>query len=157
MKSALLSLAAALVCAFAVPANAQLKNDHSSGTGLKPKPAAEAPKKPAAEEGNAGEKAVEKIFACVASGLPKEWQRAWVVVTQIAADDKERKFEGKFEYSLDASGKDPKPLAPCNAREVAQSVYQLNDFLEYDKRNWKVATLIFSSDGKFEIKYDYAK
>ena len=49
------------------------------------------------------------------------------------------------------------PLAPCDAKEVAQDVYKLNDFLEYDKRQWKVATLIFTNDGKFEIKYDYTK
>jgi hypothetical protein len=40
---------------------------------------------------------------------------------------------------------------------VAQNVYKLNDFLEPDKRQWKVATLTFTSEGKFEIKYDYAK
>ena len=28
---------------------------------------------------------------------------------------------------------------------------------EPEKRKWKVATLIFTSDGKFEIKYDYTK
>jgi len=158
MKSAWLrSLAAALACAIALAANAQVKTDKPAGTGLKPKPAADAPQKPAPEDANAGEKAVEKIFGCVAAGLPKEWRRAWVIVTELSGGDKERKFEGKFLYSLDASGTNPQPLAPCDPREVAQDVYKLNDFLEYDKRQWKVATLIFTSDGKFEIKYDYAK
>jgi len=158
MKSALLrSLAASLACAFALAANAQMKTDKPAGTGLKPKPAAEAPKKPAAEEENLGEKAVEKIFGCVAAGLPKEWRRAWVIVTELEGGDKERKFEGKFLYSLDASGTNPQLLKPCDAREVAEGVYKLNDFLEYDKRQWKVATLIFTSEGKFEIKYDYTK
>jgi len=158
MKCALLrSFAASLACAIAFAANAQLKNDTPAGTGLKPKPAADAPKKPAAEEENAGEKAVEKIFVCIADGLPKEWRRAWVVVTELEGGDKERKFEGKFLYSLDAAGANPQPLKPCDAREVAQSVYRLNDFLEHDKRQWKVATLMFTSDGKFEIKYDYTK
>ena len=158
MKSALLrSLAAALACAIAFAANAQMKTDKPAGTGIKPKPAAEAPKKPAAEDANAGEKAVEKIFACIAAGLPKEWRRAWVIVTELEGGDKERKLEGKFLYSLDATGTSPQPLAPCDAKEVAQGVFMLNDFLEYDKRKWKVATLIFTSDGKFEIKYDYTK
>ena len=147
----------ACACAFALSANAQVKTDKPAGTGIKPKPAAEAPKKPAPEEGNAGEKAVEKIFACVAAGLPKEWRRAWVIVTELEGGDKERKLEGKFLYSLDATGTNPQPLAPCDAKEVAQGVFMLNDFLEYDKRKWKVATLIFTSDGKFEIKYDYTK
>lgn len=158
MKSALLrSLAAALACAFALAANAQMNTDKPAGTGLKPKPAAEAPKKPAAEGENTGEKAVEKIFGCIAAGLPKEWRRAWVIVTELEGSDKERKFEGKFLYSLDASGTNPQALKPCDAKEVAQGVYKLNDFLEYEKRQWKVATLTFTSEGKFEIKYDYTK
>jgi len=143
-------------CAFALNASAQ-------GTGIKPpastpsKPAAKAAKKPAADEDNPGVKAVEKIFGCVAEGLPKEWRRAWVVVTELSGDDKERNFEGKFFYSLDDAGTKPVALVPCNAREVAQGVYSLNDYLEYEKRNWKIATLLFTSDGKFEIKYDYTK
>ena len=144
-------------CAFALTASAQTKTEQPAGTGLKPKPAAAAQKKPAAEEENAGVKAVEKIFGCVAEGLPKEWRRAWVVVTELQQGDKERKFEGQFFYSLDDAGKQPVVLKPCDAREVAEGVYKLNDFLEYDKRQWKTATLIFMSDGKFEIKYDYVK
>ncbi|MGH8674307.1 MAG: hypothetical protein ACREVG_08360 [Burkholderiales bacterium] len=121
------------------------------------KSAAKSAQKPAAEEDNPGVRAVERIFGCVADGLPKEWRRAWVIVTELSGDDKERSFEGKFFYSVDAAGAKPVALVPCNAREVAENVYKLNDFLEYEKRSWKVATLIFTSDGKFEIKYDYTK
>ena len=121
------------------------------------KSAAKSAQKPAAQEDSDGVKAVEKIFACVAEGLPKEWRRAWVIVSELSGDDKERSFEGKFFYSLDAAGAKPVALVPCNARETAQGVYKLNDFLDYEKRGWKVATLVFTSDGKFEIKYDYAK
>ena len=103
-------------CAFALSASAQ-------GTGLKP-PATSTPSKPAAkaaaEEDNPGVKAVEKIFGCVAEGLPQEWRRAWVVVTELSGDDRERNFEGKFFYSLDDAGAKPVALVPCNAREVAQ-------------------------------------
>ena len=149
-------LIASFACAFALSANAQT-TDKPSGTGLKLKPAekAQAKPKPATEEQNAGVSAVEKIFVCVADGLPKDWKRAWVVVTELDQGDKERKFEGKFLYSADAAGTNPQPLKPCDAREVAEGVYKLNDFLEYEKRQWKTATLIFTSDGKFEITYDY--
>jgi hypothetical protein len=157
METLIRTFIVACACAFALAANAQVKTDKPAGTGLKPKPAADAPKKPAPEEANEGEKAVEKIFGCIAAGLPKEWRRAWVIVTELEGGSKERKLEGKFLYSLDAAGTNPQPLAPCDAKEVAQDVYKLNDFLEYDKRQWKVATLTFTSDGKFEIKYDYTK
>jgi len=142
--------------AFALSAYAQA-GLRPPAAATKPKAAAKAPKKPAKEEDNAGVQAVEKIFACVAEGLPKDWRRAWVVVTELSSGDKERNFEGKFHYSLDASGASPAALVPCNARQVAEGVYALNDFLEPEKRQWKVATLVFTSDGKFELKYDYAK
>jgi len=150
-------------CAFALSANAQGTGLKLPETTTKSKPAGKpaekkpAEKKPAAEEDNPGVKAVEKIFGCMAEGLPKEWRRAWVIVTELSGDDKERNFEGKFFYSLDDAGAKPVALVPCNAREVAQGVYGLNDFLEFEKRKWKVATLIFTTDGKFEIKYDYTK
>jgi hypothetical protein len=149
-------LAAIFASAFALGVHAQV--------GLKPpaaatklKAAAKAPQKPAREEDNPGAQAVEKIFVCVAEGLPKDWRRAWVVVTELSSGDKERSFEGKFHYSLDTSGANPIALVPCNARQVAEGVYALNDFLEQEKRQWKVATLLFTSDGKFELKYDYVK
>jgi hypothetical protein len=152
-------IAAAAACAAMLPAGvyAQATTDKPAGTGLKPKAAAEAQPKPAApaEEENLGVKAVEKIFTCVAQGLPKEWRRAWVVVTELTGGDKERKFEGKFFYSLDDAGAKPVALVPCDPRTVAEGVYRLNDFLEPEKRQWKIATLSFTSDGKFEIKYDY--
>lgn len=147
---------AALAVAFALGAQAQSAVKPPAAKS-RSKPAAAAQKKPAAEEENPGVKAVEKIFACVAEGLPSDWRRAWVVVTEIASDGGERSFEGKFYYSRDADGANPVDLAPCDARQTAEGVYALNDFLEPEKRQWKVATLIFLSDGKFELKYDYTR
>lgn len=145
----------ACACAVAAQANAQ-------GTGLKPstgtsKPAAKAHKPPTVVDDEANVKAVEKIFQCVAAGLPNEWRHARVVITEISSGEKERRFEGKFDYSTQADGAKPVPLKPCDAREVAQGVYGLNEFLSPEKRSWKVATLTFTSEGKFELKYDYVK
>ena len=148
-------IAAACAASLVAIAQAQTTPPKAEGSGLKPKPAAGADKRTAPQEDNPGVKAVEKIFGCVAKGLPKEWRRAWVVVTELSGNDKERKFEGKFLYSVEATGANPQPLVPCDARQVGEGVYSLNEFLEYEKRQWKVATLIFTSDGKFEIKYDY--
>lgn len=158
MKAPIRIVVLLAACVFASYASAQatgLKPPPEKAT--KPKPASKAQKKPGeTEEDNPGVQAVEKIFKCVAAGLPKEWRRAWVVVTELTGGDKERSYEGKFHYSLDPEGTKPVPLVPCNPREVAQGVYALNEFLEHEKRAWKVATLTFTSDGKFEIKYDYA-
>lgn len=137
-------------------AQAQTTTPAPGGSGLKPKPAASTDKR-TAEEDNPGVQAVQKIFSCIAKGLPKDWRRAWVVVTELSGDSKERKFEGKFLYSADPSGTNPQPLVPCDARQVGEGVYSLNEYLEYEKRQWKIATLTFTSDGKFEIKYDYTR
>jgi hypothetical protein len=159
--TAVLRLVAGAACAalLVASAQAQLSTDKPAGTGLKakPSPAAKAAEKPAAKTEEASTKAVEKIFACIAAGLPKDWKRAWVVITELSGSDKDRKFEGKFLYSADPAGEKQQPLVPCDARQVATDVYNLNDYIEYEKRQWKVATLVFTSDGHFEIKYDYTK
>lgn len=142
-----------LCAAFAATAQAQLKPPAEK----KPKPAAKQQKPPTTVDDEANVKAVQKIFECVADGLPKDWRQARVVITEVTAGEKERSFEGKFEYSTEADGSKPVPLKPCDAREVAQGVYGLNEYLSPEKRRWKVATLTFTSEGKFEIKYDYVK
>ena len=147
---------AVFAASLALGAHAQ-EGLKAPATQSRPAAAAKTQKKPAIGQDNPGAKEVEKIFACVAAGLPEGWRRAWVVVTELSGGDKERTFEGKSQYSLDAAGSNPVDLVPCDAREVAQRVYALNDFLEPEKRQWKVATLTFTSDGKFEIKYDYVK
>jgi hypothetical protein len=148
-------LLAAFAAAFALGAQAQ-SGLKAPAAKSKPKAAA-AQKKPAQGEEEPGVKEIRKIFDCLAASLPGEWRRAWVVVTEIASDGRERSFEGKFYYSLDPEGAKPANLVPCNAREVAEGVYALNEFLEPERRQWKVATLVFLSDGKFELKYDYAQ
>lgn len=121
------------------------------------KPAAEPLRGSAAEADSAGVKAVEEIFACVAQGLPEGWQRAWVIVTELSGNSQERTFEGRFQVSLESAGEKRWDFVPCNTRSVAEGVYGLNDFLEPAKRQWKVATLLFIHDGKFELKYDYPR
>lgn len=164
---------AALCTALLVPASwAQDKPSQSPAT--KP-PAAKATAKPkatgtesktpqaaskqgsAAEDDSPGSQAVGEIFACVAKGLPDGWQRAWVTVTELAGDGKERSFEGRFQVSLESEGDKRWDFVPCNARDVAERVYRLNDFLEPAKRQWKVATLLFMASGRFELKYDYTR
>ncbi|MFY9314215.1 MAG: hypothetical protein WAO95_01495 [Burkholderiales bacterium] len=122
-----------------------------------PEPAAEAKQKSAAAVETERVEAVQRIFECVAAGLPREWRRAWAEIVETAADGKERSFEGKFYYLPEAEGAEPAALVPCSAREVAERVYALNYFLAPDRRRWKVATLVFTSDGKFELKYDYTE
>ena len=121
------------------------------------RPAAEPQQGSAAEADSAGSKAIEEIFACVAQGLPDGWQRAWVTVTELSGSREERTFEGRFQVSLESTGETRWDFVPCNARSVAERVYGLNDFLEPEKRQWKVATLLFTRDGKFELKYDYTR
>lgn len=121
------------------------------------KPQAASKQGSAAEEDSPGVQAVGEIFACVAKGLPDGWQRAWVTVTELSGNGKERSFEGRFQVSLESDGDKRWDFVPCNARDVAERVYGLNDFLEPAKRQWKVATLLFMAGGKFELKYDYTR
>jgi hypothetical protein len=150
---------AALLLACA--ANAQAP---STGAGQAPStksdqaPAASSVEVPAAGPGesNAGVESLEKIFACLSVGLPKDWRSATVEVTEIASSSGERQFEARYTYTRTLESK-PQPLEPCDATGPAKSVHGLNDFLEPEKRQWKRAILTFNKDGKFELKYDYTE
>jgi hypothetical protein len=102
-------------------------------------------------------KAIQQIFDCLAVGLPKDWKKAWVVVTELAVVGKERRFESQSFYA-DASGAMAgKPLATCGAEVVARGVIALSADLPAEQRRWKEARLTYTSEGKFDLSYDYGK
>jgi hypothetical protein len=101
---------------------------------------------------------VQEIFNCMATGLPKDWKRAWVVVTELGNKDGTRQFEAAFFYSSVAGNAAGEPLRPCDKEKVAKDIYSFNKSLPtYEQRQWKQATLMFKRDGSFDLKYDYDK
>ena len=102
-------------------------------------------------------KAIQEIFDCLAVGLPKDWTRAWVVVTEIADAGKERRFESQSFYADSPAAVAGKPLATCGAEVVARGVIALSADLPAEQRRWKKARLTYSSEGKFDLAYDYGK
>jgi len=103
-------------------------------------------------------KLVEQIFSCLAPGLPQDWKRTWVVVTDLEADGgKARRYEAKF-YATNSLGDDEgEPVVPCNAQEISRRITGLNDALPPERRGWKTARLVIDNEGEFELKYDYPK
>lgn len=126
------------------------------------KPAAQPSSQPApkadanrpAESGRA-EDVVQEIANCLLAGAPQGWRTLGVEVKELKNDGKERQFEAVYQV-VDSQGKTLE-LKPCDAREPAMNVYKLNSALEPDKRQWTRATLSFTSEGKFELKYDYTQ
>ena len=101
---------------------------------------------------------VQEIFNCMATGLPKDWKRTWVVVTELSNERGTRQFEAAFFYSSSADDVAGEPLRPCNKEKVAKDIYSFNKSLPtYEQRQWKQATLVFKRDGSFDLKYDYDK
>ena len=100
-------------------------------------------------------KSLEEIFTCLAAGLTQDWRSATVEVIEISSSGKERQFEARHTFTRAG---DPKPqrLQPCDDTSAAKGVHGFNQFLDPEKREWKRAILIFNSDGKFDLKYDYA-
>jgi hypothetical protein len=97
---------------------------------------------------------IEAIFACLSPGLPNEWKKAWIVLSEAGPG---RGLDAKFFYSDKPGDERGEPLVPCNAREVADRVLGLNELLPPDKRHWREARLLITSDGAYELKYDYPK
>jgi hypothetical protein len=102
-------------------------------------------------------KAVQEIFDCLAVGLPKDWKKAWVVVTELADTGKERRFESQSFYADSSGAMAGKPLATCGAQIVAKGVIALTADLPAEQRRWKEARLTYTSEGRFDIYYDYGK
>jgi hypothetical protein len=96
-------------------------------------------------------KTVEQIFSCLASGLPQDWKRTWVVVTAETA------VAPKFYVTTSYRDEDAEEFVSCNAQEIARRITSLNDSLPPDQRRWKSARLVIDNEGEFELKYDYAK
>lgn len=165
MTRPLFSLGAFLLCA-ALAGAAQAQTGikiKPAGQGVKSKPAASAPAKPAAApEGAAATqpdpKRIEAIFDCMAAGLPADWKRAWVHIEETKNDRGEREFDAQFSFSRGTTMASAEPLKTCNAGQVAQGVYELNEYIPtYEQRQWKAVTLEFTSEGAYSLKYEYAK
>lgn len=149
MKTLVIGIAAA---ALAFPALAQLKMPAQ-----KP-PATEAAKPSVSAQQQPGPPdpaVIERVFGCLAPGLPKEWKKTWVVVTAVKPGDVTGGFEVKTFYALSATDQAGQPLKPCGWGPIVEGIYELNQNLAEDRRVWKTARLIINSEGKFELTYEY--
>jgi hypothetical protein len=75
----------------------------------------------------------------------------------VGESGQERQFEGKFFYATSAADKQGTPLLTCSAQQVAKGVVSLSAGLPAEQRRWKGVTLVYTSDGKFNLAYDYGK
>ena len=112
---------------------------------------------PAQAQKQPNPKAIQEIFDCLAVGLPKDWKKAWVVVTELAVAGNERRFESQSFYADSSGAMAGKPLATCGAEVVAKGVFALSADLPAEQRRWKEARLTYTSEGKFDLAYDYGK
>jgi len=90
-------------------------------------------------------KTVEQIFSCLAPGLPAEWKRTWVVVTNSGAG-----AAGKFYYTSTSRDQDAEEFTPCNAAEVARRIATLSDA----QGNWRSARLAIDSEGAYKLDFE---
>jgi len=97
-------------------------------------------------------KLVEQIFSCLAPGLPSDWKRTWVVVSNAGAA-----ATAKFYYSVTLRDDDAEALVPCNAQEITRRITGLTAALPVDQQRWASARLSIDNEGAFALKYDYAK
>ena len=100
-------------------------------------------------------KVIESIFFCLSPGLPQDWKRAWIEITdQGSGREKDAKFRVSNIGHVEDEGE---PLVPCNAAALTGSIVGLNEKLPPERRAWKRAVLVIESDGEYELSYDYAK
>jgi hypothetical protein len=97
---------------------------------------------------------IENIFACLSPGLPQDWKKAWVEITDMGAGkEQDSKFFVTNQYGDDTG----EPLVPCNAPAVTRGILSLNEKLPPDRRGWTRARLVIDSEGDYELSYDYPR
>jgi len=99
---------------------------------------------------------IENIFHCLSPGLPQDWKKAWIVITETGTAA-ERKQLAKFYFATTLGDDEGEELVPCNAQALTRSITSLNDKLPPDRRAWTRARLVIDSDGDYELTYDYSK
>ena len=100
---------------------------------------------------------VSNIFDCMSPGLPQDWKKTWVVITGLEVAGSPRKYEAKFYFATLPSDVEGEELVPCSAQEITRRVTGLSEALPPDRRAWRTATLVITSEGEFDLKYDYPK
>ena len=86
---------------------------------------------------------VEQIFSCLATGLPSEWRKTWVVVTDSGAA-----VTGKFYYTVTLRNEDAEEFVPCNAQEVTRRIAGLGE----GPGRWRAARLTIDSEGAYRLR-----
>jgi hypothetical protein len=99
-------------------------------------------------------KLIESIFHCLSPGLPQDWRKAWIEITDEGAG---KEKASKFRVSNIRGPDEGEPLVPCNAQELTRRIVGLNEKLPPDRRAWTRALLVIDSDGEYELTYDYPK
>ena len=94
-------------------------------------------------------KTVEQIFSCLAPGLPAEWKRTWVEVTNSGSA-----LTAKTYFTTSLRREDGEEFTPCNAPELARRIAGLASALPPDQQNWRSARLSIDSEGAYELLYD---
>lgn len=90
-------------------------------------------------------KTVEQIFSCLAPGLPSDWKRTWVVVTNSGAA-----LSAKFYYTSSYRDQDGEEFKPCNAQEVTRRIVSLSEA----RASWSSARLAIDSEGGYKLDYE---
>jgi hypothetical protein len=94
-------------------------------------------------------KTVEQIFSCLAPGLPADWKRTWVEVTNSGSA-----VTAKTYFTTSLRREDGEEFTSCNAQELARRVAGLARGLPPDQQDWRSARLSIDSEGAYELLYD---
>jgi len=152
-------LAAILACSLlALPAQAQDPKKNEPAAEKPAAGAAQDPGKPQRAPGQTPDPAIiEGIVHCLAEGLTQDWKKAWFVISEVGRDTSAgtREFEGNFFFATSEKDRKGMRLKTCGAEKIIQGVSDLNDYLTKDQQRWTSANFTITSDGKYDMKYDY--
>ncbi len=109
-----------------------------------------------AQQANEAEtRIVGEIAKCLLAGLPKDWQRAHVIVDLDAPGAAGGGVRYLFSRVLTQDKLEP--FTPCDEREPAKALVELRRIQPPARSGWQSARFVLNRDGKFDLTYDYPK
>ena len=122
-----------------------------------PKPSVEAKPAAAAPGQEPDPKIIEDIMQCLVPGLTSDWQRTWIIVTQVSheAGAATRQYVAEFFYASKESDKNGRRMRTCGDESVLKGITALNAYLPESQRRWTSAVFTFYRDGRYAANYGY--
>ena len=98
--------------------------------------------------------AAQEIAKCMVQNAPTDWRKLFMIIELPEPNAP----AGRVRYMATRDfSPDPAAYTPCDPQLPAKLLMDAREAQPAERRGWTGARLIISSDGRFDLNYDYPK